>query len=51
MTTLRDHGYRFVLRAGRFIWSHKMEIAAGDIDCTEMTDDELEALVRSVSRP
>lgn len=37
---LQELGFRFVGRAGRFFWCHPAQICEGDIDCTDMNDDE-----------
>lgn len=43
--SLQEQGWRFVLRAGKFGWLHPADVEEGDIDCTEMADDEFESLV------
>jgi len=45
--TLRDAGQRFVYRGGRYLWAHPASVEAGDIDLTEMDDNQFEAFVRS----
>jgi hypothetical protein len=42
---LSKNGFRFVFRAGTYLWSHKNEVRASDIDCTDMSDDAFEAFV------
>lgn len=44
--TLRDQGYRFVRRGVRFDWVHPAEVQRGDLDCTDMGDDEFERVVQ-----
>lgn len=43
----QDQGFRFCLQGGIFDWFHPLEIKPGAIDCTDMGDDEFEALVRA----
>jgi len=43
---LRADGYRFVRRGVQFLWVHPLEMRAGDLDTTDMTDDEFEQVVR-----
>ncbi|GEM_PF-4485914 len=43
--TLRDQGFRFVNRCGRFAWVHPAELLEGDVDCTDMSDAEFEKYV------
>lgn len=46
--TLKNNGLRFVCRGHRdFCWAHPLEMLPSDIDCTEMSDSEFEALVAS----
>lgn len=46
--TLKNSGLRFVCRGHRdFRWAHPLEMLSSDIDCTEMSDSEFEALVAS----
>lgn len=45
--SLEEQGWRFVLRAGRFSWLHPGDSEAGDVDCTDMGDDEFEAIVEA----
>jgi hypothetical protein len=44
--TLQDQGYRFVLQDGRYDWAHPAEVGPDAIDCTDMSDDEFERVVR-----
>ena len=44
--TLKQQGFRFVFRTGAFKWTHKNEMLAGDIDCTDMNDQEFEQFVQ-----
>lgn len=47
--TLKDQGFRFIRRGeGVFNWVHPAELKPGDLDCTDMSDDEFEAAVREV---
>lgn len=45
--------FRFVYRAGigprgfDYTWTHKNEMRASDVDCTDMNDDEFEQFVYS----
>lgn len=43
--SLEEQGWRFVLRAGQFSWLHPADTKEGDVDCTDMADDEFESLV------
>lgn len=48
--TLKDQGYRFTYRPSaepgrRFDWRHPLEFQEGDVDCTQMSDDEFQAFV------
>lgn len=46
--SLKDQGNRFVCRGHRdFRWCHCLEMLPGDIDCTDMSDEDFEALVAS----
>lgn len=40
--TLKENGWRFVLRGATFKWVNQAK--PGDIDCTDMADDELQSL-------
>jgi hypothetical protein len=40
--TLKENGWRFVLRGVTFKWVSEAEL--NDIDCTDMADDELQSL-------
>ena len=46
--TLQDQGFRFVLQGGVFAWTHPADghIGPSAIDCTDMSDDEFERVVR-----
>lgn len=44
--SLLDLGYRFVIRSGRADWVHAAEMKPGDVDATDMTDEELTAALR-----
>ena len=49
---LREQGCRFTYRSSRpfgeeYQWTHPAEIQAGDVDCTDMGDDEFERFVRA----
>lgn len=46
-TDLRSQGYRFVRRGLLFLWVHPLDVQAGDLDTTDMTEAEFEALFRS----
>ena len=43
---LQTQGFRFIDRNGDFNWRHTNQLQAGDIDCTDMDDEEFEAQVR-----
>lgn len=45
--TLKDQGFRFVCRDGKFDWLHPADIKPGDIDCTDMDDVQFEEFVAS----
>lgn len=36
---------RLVARSGGFQWVHALEMQAGDLDCTDLSDTEFEAEV------
>ncbi len=38
-------GFRFVARGSVLNWVHATEMKTSDVDCTDMTDAELEAQV------
>lgn len=38
-------GYRFVVRDREALWVHHLEMRPGDIDATDMSDEELLRLV------
>lgn len=46
--TLHDQGRRYVFRDGAFVWSHPADMTSGDMDCTDMNDDEFETFVEAV---
>jgi hypothetical protein len=48
--SLEEQGWRFVLRAGLFEWRHPADVVDGDVDCTDMADDEFELLVLEKTR-
>lgn len=43
--TLQEQGFRFVKRWAEFLWVHPADLAPGDTDCTDMSDDEFAAFV------
>jgi hypothetical protein len=43
---LRGQGFRFVYRAGTYMWLHPVHMQNNDIDCTDMDDAEFEAFTR-----
>lgn len=52
--TLKDEGYRFTYRPGLswadgFKWRHPTDTQPGDVDCTDMGDEEYTWFVESVS--
>ena len=50
--SLRAEGFRFVHRAGLgFTWMHPGTVEAGDLDCTDMSDEEFERTVRENDDP
>ena len=50
--SLRAEGFRFVHRAGLgFTWMHPGAVEAGDLDCTDMSDEEFERTVRENDDP
>ncbi|MCL4822591.1 MAG: hypothetical protein KJZ57_00105 [Anaerolineales bacterium] len=40
---LQEQGFRFVLRDGLGAWIHPADKRPGDLDCTDMSDDEFNA--------
>ncbi len=42
---LREQGFRFIYRAGTYMWVHPIYMCDGDIDCTCMDDAEFEDFV------
>ena len=38
--TLKDEGFRFILRGEAFNWIHPADVQPGDVDCTDMDDAE-----------
>jgi hypothetical protein len=50
--SLLAEGFRFVHRAGLgFTWMHPGAVEAGDLDCTDMSDEEFERTVRENDDP
>ena len=50
--SLRDEGFRYVHRTGwGFTWMHPGAVEAGDLDCTDMSDEEFERTVRENDDP
>jgi len=49
MKGLQQQGFRFVQRGATFKWVHQFELLAGDLDCTDMSDEQFEAAVREVA--
>lgn len=45
--TLRERGARFTYREGSG-WNWRIEVLSGDIDATDLDDEEFRILVRSV---
>ena len=43
--TLQERGFRYIKRGESFRWMHPSEIVAGDVDCTELTDEQFLAIV------
>ena len=39
---LQEQGFRFVLRGVAGAWMHPEEMRPGDLDCTDMSDEEFE---------
>lgn len=51
--SLQDQGFRFVVRPSeldRALWLHPADMKPGDIDCTDMGDEEFEALIEDLDR-
>ena len=48
--SLHAEGFRFVLQNGEFGWMHPNSIKPDSIDCTDMPDDEFDALVEKTQR-
>ena len=48
MSTLQTQGFRFIKRGRDFRWCHPLDAMPGDVDCTDMDDDEFAELVRSM---
>lgn len=45
--SLLKEGFRFVHRAGwGFTWIHPCAVEAGDLDCTDMNDEQFEQTVK-----
>ena len=51
LVTLREHGFRFILRKSDAFWVHPSEMQPGDRDCTDMSDAEFESAVYAASKP
>jgi hypothetical protein len=50
--SLRDEGFRYVHREGvGFTWLHPGTVEAGDLDCTDMSDEEFEVTVKAHEAP
>jgi hypothetical protein len=50
--SLLAEGFKFVHRTGLgFTWMHPGAVEAGDLDCTEMSDEEFERTVRENDDP
>jgi len=47
--SLKDAGFRFVLRETHWLWVHSAELTPSDKDCTDMDDAQFEAFVLSVA--
>jgi hypothetical protein len=47
--SLKDAGFRLIERRGEFRWLSPAMMEAGDVDCTDMSDDEFEEFVSLVS--
>ena len=43
---LQERGYRFVWQDGFFKWCHTADIKQDAMDCTDMSDEEFDAIVR-----
>ncbi len=43
-------GFRFVLRRGEFLWTHPATREPDDLDCTDLSDEAFEAIVRDTSK-
>lgn len=43
---MREQGYRLVYRSGSITWTHPLEFQPGDIDVTELDDDQFEQFMR-----
>lgn len=46
---LEEQGWRFILRAGRCDWRHPADSEDGDVDCTDMADDEFETTLKEIT--
>lgn len=44
--SLKDDGFKFVLRAARWLWVHPNELRDFDIDCSNMNDRQFETFVK-----
>lgn len=45
MSNLQEQGFRFVRRGSEFKWVHPLEVMRGDVDCSDMSDDEFDAFM------
>lgn len=43
--TLKQEGFRYVRRMGKYMWVHPLELRRGDVDCTDMNDTAFERFV------
>ena len=44
---LQEQGFRYVLRGADGRWVHPWAMKPGDVDCTDMSDEEFEAAVEA----
>lgn len=49
--TLKDQGWRFVLRGHEFMWTHPGGLQKTDHDCTDMNDTEFFNFVMDSQQP
>lgn len=47
--SLQEQGFRYVLRGAAGLWVHPANMKPGDVDCTDMDDDEFEAAVMATN--